>query len=232
MTLSKICHGCTISKKAGDFSPSRHTKDGLKNVCKACRCEEEKKRRLNNPEKMKVLAKRRYEKHKNKILLIQKLDRQNNPLKYKIRDHEKYEKNKDKSEFQATKLKWRMDNLEKINANNFNRYHNDIEFKLRSLMRSRINLAVDRGSKAGSAVRDLGCTIKEFKIYIETKFYPNPRTGELMTWKNWTRDGWHLDHIRPLAKFNLENPKDLKEAASYRNYQPLWWFENIAKSDK
>jgi hypothetical protein len=60
-----------------------------------------------------------------------------------------------------------------------------------------LRTALKNNSKRGSAVKDLGCSIEELKIYLESKFLPG------MSWDNWSPDGWHIDHIKPLSKFDL-----------------------------
>jgi hypothetical protein len=79
--------------------------------------------------------------------------------------------------------------------------------------------------KAGSAVRDLGCTIENFRKHIESKF----KTG--MSWNNRGRWGycWHIDHIKPLANFDLTNRRQFMEACNYKNLQPMWCVENNLK---
>lgn len=67
----------------------------------------------------------------------------------------------------------------------------------------------------------LGCDLQEFKEHIEIQF----RQG--MAWTNWGE--WHLDHIRPLVSFNLDNQEELLEACNYHNFQPLWAFDNCSK---
>lgn len=67
--------------------------------------------------------------------------------------------------------------------------------------------------------------LEQLKQHLESKF----RTG--MTWDNWTIDGWHIDHIKPLASFDLTDRKQLFEACNYTNLQPLWAIDNILKSD-
>jgi len=50
---------------------------------------------------------------------------------------------------------------------------------------------------------------------------------------NWQNHGkWHIDHIKPLAKFNPNDYEDVKKANHYTNLQPLWAEENLKKSDK
>lgn len=112
------------------------------------------------------------------------------------------------------------------------RYATDIKFKLAKNLRSRMSKAIKRNFKTGSAVRDLGCTIDELKIHLSKGFYPNPETGEEMTWDNYNFHGWHVDHIRPLASFDLTSKEELLKACHFTNLQPLWWFDNLKKSDK
>lgn len=106
------------------------------------------------------------------------------------------------------------------------RYHSDVPFKLSRLMRSRMNMALRKNQKAGSAISDLGCSIIELKAYLESKFLPG------MTWKNHSRSGWHIDHIKPLAKFDLSDAEQFKAACHYTNLQPMWAKDNIRKRDK
>ena len=74
-----------------------------------------------------------------------------------------------------------------------------------------------------------GCTSKELIEHIEKQFVDG------MTWENRGQYGWHLDHIRPLASFDFtgdDMDEQLKAAWHYTNLQPLWWYDNLAKSDK
>lgn len=70
-----------------------------------------------------------------------------------------------------------------------------------------------------------GCTVRELRDYIESKF----QSG--MTWDNWGRKGWHIDHIRPCSTFNLIDPLDQRRCFHYTNLQPLWEPDNIRKAD-
>jgi hypothetical protein len=98
----------------------------------------------------------------------------------------------------------------------------DLQHKLSVYLRSRITSAIRKHCKTGSAVRDLGCTIAEFKLYIERQF----KQG--MNWENWGK--WHLDHKKPLSKFDLSIRAQFLKACHYTNMQPLWANENYEKS--
>lgn len=102
----------------------------------------------------------------------------------------------------------------------------DLEFRLTKNLRTRLSSAIKDNWKTGSAINDLGCSIEELKKYLESKFKPG------MVWENWSQDGWHIDHIKPLASFDLSNADQVKQACHYSNLQPLWAEENLQKSDK
>jgi len=102
----------------------------------------------------------------------------------------------------------------------------DINYKLARRLRHRLGLAVKGNFKQGSAVSDLGCSIAEFKIHIEAQFQ------EGMTWGNWSKKGWHIDHIKPLVSFDLANREEFLKAVHYSNLQPLWAKDNLSKGAK
>ena len=104
--------------------------------------------------------------------------------------------------------------------------NNNHDFKLRESLRSRLGKAIKNNQKAGSAVKDLGCTIPELKQYLESKFQ------EGMTWDNWGVHGWHIDHIIPLASFDLSDRERFLKACHYTNLQPLWAKDNLSKGDR
>lgn len=104
------------------------------------------------------------------------------------------------------------------------RYKSDVIYKLSLNLRNRLNRALERNSKKGSAVRDLGCSLQEFKQYIEEQF----RDG--MSWGN-HGEVWHLDHILPLANYQLSDRGTFRRLCHYTNYQPLLVSENLAKNN-
>jgi hypothetical protein len=127
----------------------------------------------------------------------------------------------------AADRRYRTKDLESVRSNQRRyeneRYRTDPEYRLRRILRARVAKALE-GSRAGSAVRDLGCTVQEFRRHLESKFLPS------MTWDK--RSEWHIDHIKPLASFDLTDREQFLEACHYSNMQPLWAFDNQSKGDR
>lgn len=153
------------------------------------------------------------------------------------KDHlfEEVERNKkhyqdNKEEIRSRHKKYNKDNRDRLNAYQTRREKEDINFKLKRSLRSRLRHAIINNQKIGSAVSDLGCTIDFLKQYIESKWQ-----GE-MSWDNWGTckwgvRNWQIDHIIPLASFDLTNMEQFKKANHYTNLQPLWWQDNLSKRD-
>lgn len=105
-----------------------------------------------------------------------------------------------------------------------NRYKIDPIFKLKCDIRTRNRMGLNGILKCDKTQKLLGCSFKELKVYLESKFQPG------MTWQNHSKTGWHIDHIKPLAAFNLVKESEQKIAFHYTNLQPLWAKENLIKS--
>ena len=102
----------------------------------------------------------------------------------------------------------------------------DLNYKILSRLRGRLSDAVRGRTRGGSHVEVLGCPIEDFKDYLSGQF------KEGMSWDNYGKDGWHLDHKIPLSFFDLSDPEQVKKACHFSNIQPLWAMENIIKSNK
>jgi len=208
----KICSCCKENKGLSEFGRDKGRKDGLYVYCKQCSKIKRKRLRDNN------------------IDAIRKRDREYQKV------WGKNNQNKKKKYFQN----WRNKNLEKDrqrvkdwqkqNPNYFknyanSRYKNDISYRIANRLRGRLWDALRGGShKMGSAVKDLGCSLKELIVHLEQQFQAG------MTWDNYGK--WHIDHVIPLSSFNLENRDELLKACNYTNLQPLWAAENISKGGR
>lgn len=181
---------------------------------------QQKEWRRTNKEKLQLKKKIYYQNNKFKISKVQKLYRKNNIDKIKITKKTYALNNKEK--ILLKKKQYRLTNKEKYNEYRRNRLKTNPAFKLSIILRSRLRMALNKQYKSGSAVRDLGCSIEELKVYLENKFQPG------MTWNN--HGEWHIDHIKPLATFDLTDRKQLLEACHYTNLQPLWAKDNLSKN--
>lgn len=121
-----------------------------------------------------------------------------------------------KEYYQANKIK--------INQYVKDKYESDVPFKLATNLRKRMSKMIRRSQKSGSAVKDMGCSVEELKIHLESQFQ------EGMTWENYGE--WHIDHIYPLSKFDLFDREEFLKACHYKNLQPLWSQDNLKKSNK
>lgn len=193
-----------------------------------------------NKEKEKIRKALYYKENREKVLLSCKKWQSKN--KAKISEYNKKRYRKLKSHILKNCKKYRENNKEiirykyikkygssdyKINHRNYTKlkYHTDPIYKIISLHRTRLRYAL----KAQNAVKMVrtslelfGCDVEELKTYLEKRFLPE--------W-NWGNHGkvWHIDHIKPLSKFDLTNESEQKKAFHYTNLQPLLKRDNLIK---
>ena len=112
----------------------------------------------------------------------------------------------------------------KIQRNNQLRHRRiaDPIFKIRDNLRRRINFLVHRGHKSARTVDLLGCTVDQFLGHLEINFQDG------MGWENYGF-GWHIDHKRPCASFDLSDPAQQRECFHWKNLQPLFAKDNLSK---
>lgn len=100
----------------------------------------------------------------------------------------------------------------------------DAAFRLQHLQRHRLyNLVRRVGARAVTRSRLCGCSGDELRKHIEGLFLPG------MTWENYGLNGWHIDHKRPCASFDLTKEEEVLACFHYTNLQPLWALDNIRK---
>lgn len=126
----------------------------------------------------------------------------------------------------ATNAAWERANRLRRKAKHQERQSSDINYRLRRALRARLKTAMKRGYKTTSAVTALGCSLAEFRAHLEARFLPG------MSWDNYGRGGWHIDHVRELALFDLTDPEQARAACHYTNLQPLWQSVNISKGSR
>ena len=150
--------------------------------------------------------------------------RKNNPEKSRSAGARWQKNNPDKAK--SAKSQWRKNNP-KYHA----KYHRerraiDPDFRMINNIRSAMYSALNKKGKPGHTEDLIGCPIYELQSYLELLFQPG------MTWNNYGKYGWEIDHIIPLSYFDHTDPEQQKRAWHYTNLQPLWAKDNLKKSNK
>lgn len=203
-----------------------------------------------NKDRNQKIALDNYYKNKDQILKKKKewyLNNRENILKEKKRlyydEIDKYRAAQRKRSQSPNYEKVRKERLKKhlsIDPDFLNKYYrnykkrkkdnNDLNWILASLNRSRLSNALVSQqafkNKKYSSFKYLGCTAFKLRQHLESQFKPG------MNWKNRGKNGWHIDHIKPISAFDLTKPGELEKCFHYTNLQPLWAKENLKKSNK
>ena len=219
--MEKVCSKCEVSKSINDFPTDPKCSGGKRGTCKECRrpsqwvpkenelivcrkCKEEKHHDL--------FAKRgKYKPYECKECLNarERTVRAADPEAWNAKMRGRYERTKD------TINKTRRLNLQK-------RRDEEPHYRLMMALHCRLYMAVKE--KTGKTMELTGCSKNDLLKHLESKF------TEGMTFENYGE--WHIDHIRPCASFNLEDPEEQKKCFHWTNLQPLWALDNIRKGDK
>lgn len=98
-------------------------------------------------------------------------------------------------------------------------------FKMRMSLSNRLNSALkSKGLKKTLTTMELtGSTLSDLRDHLESQF------KEGMTWQNYGKTGWHIDHIKPCVLFDLSEIDQQKLCFHFKNLQPLWYWENFEK---
>ena len=219
--MFKICTVCNIEREIMEFYKKSSSKDGYRTNCKYCCMEYNKQRKDRQREYNKNYIQKNSEllKEKNRQYYRDNIDyfkEKNIEIRQRLCPEKKKEYSKKYESKESTKEKRRKKISERLKS--------DPLFKLRTYIRKRILYSLMNGgySKKSQTENILGCSIDEFKIYIESKF------KEGMSWEN--QGEWHLDHIKPSCLAQTE--AEILELNHYSNFQPLWASENLSKGGR
>ena len=245
--MKKVCSKCGEEKESECFNKNNAVKSGLYSHCKSCRKEYIRKYYLSIKEKAKKYNKEYQGKNKEKIKIKSKNYRQKNKERINQKRRESYSKlsKEEKKKLFKTNNEWqrknrdylnkyareyRQKNKQKVQAivckSTKKRLKKDVTFRLSHSIRCSISSSIRRMgyTKKSRTYKILGCTFEELKQHLKSQFQ------EGMTWDNYGRDGWHIDHIYPVSKARDE--QHLLELNHYTNLQPLWKRDNMAKGNR
>lgn len=116
--------------------------------------------------------------------------------------------------------------LPRIRAKQQAKLKSDPKFKLRRIVSRYIwgCLKSRNVPKNDTTLKLLGYSLEELLLRIESTF------KEGMTWENHGK--WHIDHIKPIAQFDLTNEAQLRLCWALDNLQALWAKDNLIKASK
>lgn len=201
--MERICNNCKISKPIEAFRPMKTNRDGIALVCRKC-----------------VNAQSRNLRHAK--------ERAGNAL---IKEHKK--NGLSKKDFESIEdydnhiENLRREGIEKfIKEKPIKNVKKTIQWKRATSLRSQLRLLVRNLKPSKRVIEIVGCNHIELKQYLESKFMPD------MSWDNYGKHGWHIDHIKPCKSFDLTKEEQIRECFNFRNLQPLWAKENWSKGFK
>lgn len=157
---------------------------------------------------------------KNCCSVQQKIYKKNNSVLISIKRKKYYEDNKEK-EKKLQKL-YRDTRKEKLLEKQKEKYQSDPLYKMKVNVRRRINKFLKKNNEKSFEI--IGCTPEQLKTHIENQFYDG------MSWENYGKYGWHIDHRIPLSIGKTY--EEIRNLCHYTNLQPLWAEDNLKKSNK
>jgi 5-methylcytosine-specific restriction endonuclease McrA len=188
MTKLRKCSLCKLELEltSVNFHKNKNEVDGFDYRCKKCK--------LTHYNSNK-------EKYKSNSISWQK----NNPEKNSI-TQKKY---KQSEKGVTTRKKYRKKEYDQ-------KYGVDMEWTILRNLRIRLRHALKKEFKSGKTIELLGCSIKEYIVYLEKQFDENMNWGNYGTY-------WEVDHIQPLSKGG---------SFHYTNTQPMHFSENRSKGNR
>lgn len=149
----------------------------------------------------------------------------NNVHKEEIKARNKKYKEDHKEELKE-KVKNRRDEINAYRRKySKKRYAEDLDYKITCILNSRMKGLINGEYRSKTALKLLGCTLEDFRLWIESLFDKN------MSWEN-HGTVWHYDHVIPCALFDQADPDEQEKCWHWSNYQPLFGSENMSKQDK
>jgi len=190
--------------------------------CKKCR-NKGKQYRIKHNDRLREY----YQKHRETYRMKRLQNYQDN--KQKLRQYyKKYQtKNRDKVREYNKRARARKCPHER------NKHHcKECNFKkyLIHLQRSQLRRCFKNSNlkKTKRSIEYLGCSAEYFMEYFKRKMDKFNLFSEIeMTWNN-----IHIDHIKPVSVFDLDNEDEFLSCCSYTNLQPLLASINLQKHDK
>ena len=207
--LYKKCRLCSDMKEITEFHKKNGAPDGVRNECKECVKDIQKKYKEapGFKEKQKEYDKKRYDELREQILQRKREYHIENRETILIKKKEYRDRPENKERLKEYSAIYRIENKEK-----FYKYRRENPHCIawRSILHSTLKRL---GTfKQDHTINMLGYSALELKNHIENLF------TEGMSWKNYGE--WEIDHIKPVISFLPTD--DVKEVCALENLRPLW----------
>jgi hypothetical protein len=252
---TKQCFTCKQHKALDAFAPRKANRDGLNGMCRAC--DYERKKKYKTPERVQAWRARHAAKRGRTYRPTGKRGGDNGGPRRQPRPEARLENIRRAAktawlEWMDRAPDWWLDIYWRESPKPWNdprltvaekyrmRYALDPEFVLRERMRRRvkktakrlgiatsITLALKRECATSPTVeRQLGYSIADLRRHIERQF------TKRMTWARFMAGDIHIDHIRPIASFDVSDDEEFRACWALSNLQPLWAKDNLAKGGR
>jgi hypothetical protein len=232
---TKKCTKCKAIKPLSEFNKERRNKDGLHVWCRECIKAYKAKYRAEHKDERHIYDAKYRAENKDRVQDTHERYREKHKGRLKSYFAEYYRENK--SRLRALSKKWYKDNYASIvewresykprrRELDHIRRKTDPKYRVRSAISTGVNYSLRNGKEGRGWESLVGYTLSDLTKHLEKQFTDG------MTWDNYGRNGWHVDHIIPVSVFNFEKPTDLdfKKCWALSNLQPMWERENIQKS--
>lgn len=230
MVNTKRCADCGNDRPLADFPRSKRYRLGRFCYCRFCQARRYKIWVKNNPDKKRAQRKRYRERHPERVKLLGRASylkhRDKNKEKANARQRDAYHKNLEKSRAYCREKRKRYVIKRRAYARKYikERGRCDPLFKIRRNLSSRLAHCLQGRLKSAPFWKLVGCSKEELRRRLQSAFKPG------MSWKNYG-SVWHVDHIKPCIKFDLTDPAQQRACFHYTNLQPLFAQENLSKGD-
>jgi hypothetical protein len=108
------------------------------------------------------------------------------------------------------------------------RYATDPLYRLRINVAREVRKQLTAGGKGRTSIMQaLGYSLEQLREHLERQFLPG------MSWKTYGVNGWHIDHIMPVATFDIKaiGDAEFKACWALSNLRPMWAEMNREKRD-
>jgi hypothetical protein len=104
-----------------------------------------------------------------------------------------------------------------------NRYKVDVGWRERLRLKQVLRRIVLGRNTDARSVELTGLPKYDLRVYIQAQWQDG------MSWGNYGRIGWVVDHIIPCCEFDLMNPIDVRNCFHFSNLRPMWYEKNQRK---